>query len=143
VILRDLLLENTRATLIVARVVEAMSTTIVKTTTLVNNVILTMVNSKSMEFVQMIVVSWRVSIELKIYSLTHNCNSIGSCCKQGGCLVSLESHCPSQSYLPHNFQCDGECGACFGQRCKQNVAGPRCQQPNEFVENGTCDQTGK
>jgi hypothetical protein len=57
VMLRDSLLENTRATLIVARVVEAMSTTIVKTITLVNNVILTMVNSKSMEFVQMIVVS--------------------------------------------------------------------------------------
>jgi hypothetical protein len=61
VIRRDLLLENTRATLIVARVVEAKSTTIVKTTILVNNVILTMVNSKSMEFVQMIVVSlWSV-----------------------------------------------------------------------------------
>jgi hypothetical protein len=63
VIRRDLLLENTRATLIVARVVVAMSTTIVKTITLVDNVILTMVNSKSMEFVPMIVVSWRVSIE--------------------------------------------------------------------------------
>jgi hypothetical protein len=69
VIRRDSLLENTRATLIVARVVEAMSTTIVKTTTLVNNATLTRVNSKSTEFVQMIVVSWRVSIELKIYSL--------------------------------------------------------------------------
>jgi hypothetical protein len=58
---RDSLLENTRATLIVARVVEAMSTTIAKTTTLAVNVILTMVNSKSMEFVQMIVVSvWSV-----------------------------------------------------------------------------------
>jgi hypothetical protein len=68
--LRDSLLANTRALLIVARVVEAMSTKIVKTTTLVVNAILIMVNSKSMEFVQMIVVSWRVSIELKIYSLT-------------------------------------------------------------------------
>jgi hypothetical protein len=58
---RDLLLENTRAMLIVARVVEAMSTTIVKTTTLVVNVMMIMVNSKSMEFVQMIVVSlWSV-----------------------------------------------------------------------------------
>jgi hypothetical protein len=132
----------TAATLIVARVVEAMWTTIVKTTTLVVNVMMIMVNSKSMEFVQMIVVSWRVSIELKVYSLTSDID-IGSCCKQGGCSVSLETHCPSQSYLPHNFQCDGECGACFGQRCKENVAGPRCQQPNEFVENGTCDQTGK
>jgi hypothetical protein len=53
----DSLLESTRANTIVERVVEAMSTIVVKMTTLVVNAMPTMVNSKNLVFVIVIAVS--------------------------------------------------------------------------------------
>jgi hypothetical protein len=68
---------------------------------------------------------------------------VGSCCRDGGCEISLKTECDEERFVVGEHTCKYDCGSCCGgnvnNNCGDNYTRQQCTKDNgQFNINGVC-----